>query len=185
MSQRGVKGMVDVIILNGGSSSGKTTIAKCLQNLLSTSWLRFSIDDLIDAMPDAMLKADSGIKFGDDGSVSPGTEFRKLESAWMNGIGEMARRGAKVIIDDVFISGVDACNRWRAALEGLKVLWVGVFCDPIVASTRESVRGDRVAGMAVSQATAVHIGIHYNIKVDTTKTSPEECAQIIGQRINP
>ncbi|MGG0762589.1 phosphotransferase-like protein [Bacillus paramycoides] len=92
MSQRGAKGMVDVIILNGGSSSGKTTIAKCLQNLLPTSWLRFSIDDLIDAMPDAMLKVDSGIKFGDDGSVSPGTEFRKLESAWMNGIGEMARR---------------------------------------------------------------------------------------------
>ncbi|MGG0762590.1 phosphotransferase-like protein [Bacillus paramycoides] len=93
--------------------------------------------------------------------------------------------GAQVIIDDVFISGVDACNRWGAALEGLQVLWVGVFCDPIVASTRESARGDRVAGMAVSQATVVHIGIHYNIKVDTTKTSPEECAQIIGQRINP
>ncbi|MCM2534604.1 chloramphenicol phosphotransferase [Neobacillus pocheonensis] len=177
--------MVDVIILNGGSSSGKTTIAKCLQNSLPTSWLRFSIDDLIDAIPDAMLKADSGIKFGDDGSVSPGTEFRTLESAWMHGIGEMVRRGARVIIDDVFISGVEACNRWKASLEVLQVLWVGVFCDPTVASARESERGDRLGGMAVSQATVVHIGIHYDIKVDTTKTSPEECAQIIGKIINP
>nr|WP_246197456.1 chloramphenicol phosphotransferase CPT family protein [Cytobacillus depressus] len=37
--------MVDLIILNGGSSSGKSTIAKCLQNLLPRPWLRFSIDD--------------------------------------------------------------------------------------------------------------------------------------------
>lgn len=177
--------MVDVIILNGGSSSGKTTIAKCLQNSLPTTWLRFSIDDLIDAMPDAMLKADSGIIFGDDGSVSPGTDFRTLESAWMHGIGEMVRRGARVIIDDVFISGVEACNRWEASLEGLQVLWVGVFCDPTVASARENERADRVAGMAVSQATLVHVGIHYDIKVDTTKTSPEECTRIIRQRINP
>jgi chloramphenicol 3-O phosphotransferase len=63
MIRKEVKSMVDVIILNGGSSSGKTTIAKCLQNSLSTSWLRFSIDDLIDAMPDAMFNADNGIKF--------------------------------------------------------------------------------------------------------------------------
>ncbi|KAB2329531.1 chloramphenicol phosphotransferase [Cytobacillus depressus] len=177
--------MVDVIILNGGSSSGKSTIAKCLQNLLPTPWLRFSIDDLIDAMPDAMLKADSGIKFGDDGSVSPGTEFRTLEFAWMHGIGEKVRRGAQVIIEDVFISGVEACNRWEVSLEGLQVLWVGVFCDPTVASARERERGDRVTGMAVSQATTVHVGIHYDIIVDTTKTSPEECARIIRQRINP
>jgi chloramphenicol 3-O phosphotransferase len=185
MFQKEVKSMVDIIILNGGSSSGKTTIAKCLQNLLSTPWLRFSIDDLIDAMPDAMLEADNGIKFGDDGSVSPGTEFRTLESAWMHGIGEMVRSGARVIIDDVFISGVEACNRWKASLRGLEVMWVGVFCDPTVASSRESARGDRVAGMAVSQATAVHVGIHYDIKVDTTMTSPEECSRIIGQRITP
>lgn len=107
--------MVDVIILNGGSSSGKTTLAKCLQNSLPTSWLRFSIDDLIDAMPDIMLEADTGIKFGNDGSVSSGTEFRTLKSAWMHGIGEMSRKGARVIIDDVFISGIEACSRWEAA----------------------------------------------------------------------
>lgn len=176
--------MVNVIILNGGSSSGKTTLARCLQNSLPNPWLRFSIDDLIDAMPDIMLEEDSGIKFGDDGSVSPGKEFRLLESAWMHGISEMSRKGARVIIDDVFISGVEAFNRWETAMKGLEVLWVGVFCDPTVASSRECSRGDRVAGMAVSQATAVHVGIHYDIKVDTTKTSAEECVRMIGQKIN-
>jgi chloramphenicol 3-O phosphotransferase len=176
--------MIDVVILNGGSSSGKTTIAKCLQNSLPTPWLRFSIDDLIDAMPDAMLKEDSGIKFGSDGSVSPGTGFRTLESAWMHGIAEIVRRGIPVIIDDVFIGGIDARNRWKAALEGLTVLWVGVFCDPAVASARESKRADRIAGMAVSQATSVHAGMNYDIRVDTTQTSPDDCARIVTQIIN-
>lgn len=176
--------MVDVIILNGGSSSGKTTTAKCLQNSLSTSWLRFSIDDLVDAMPDAMLNADSGITIQDDGAVRPGSEFRTLESAWMYGIAEMVRRGAKVIIDDVFLGGIDSRNRWEAALEGLCVLWVGVFCTPAVASARESYRGDRTAGMAALQATAVHVGMDYDITVDTTEMSPEDCARIVAQSIN-
>lgn len=176
--------MVDVIILNGGSSAGKTTLAKCLQNLLPTSWLRFSIDDLIDAMPDGMLDEDSGITFGADGSVTPGTVFRTLERAWMHGIAEMVRRGARVIVDDVFISGIDARNRWETALEGLHVLWVGVFCDAAVASARENTREDRVAGMAASQATTVHVGMQYDVKVDTTETSPEECARFVAQTVN-
>jgi chloramphenicol 3-O phosphotransferase len=176
--------MVDVIILNGGSSSGKTTLAKCLQNSLSVPWLRLSIDDLIDAMPDAMLNADGGITFADDGSVSPGTDFRTLESAWMHGIAAMVRRGARVIIDDVFLSGIEGRNRWQAVLNGLNVLWVGVFCDPAVASAREHKRADRIAGMAASQAIVVHIGMDYDIKVDTTETSPEECARVVATSVN-
>ncbi|WP_201716309.1 chloramphenicol phosphotransferase CPT family protein [Rossellomorea arthrocnemi] len=171
--------MTNVMILNGGSSSGKTTLAKSLQHSSTESWLRFSIDDLIQAMPGAMREKDSGIKLDEDGSVTPGEEFRKLESAWMHGIGEMARRGARIIIDDVFLSGVEARKRWEASLEGLQVLWVGVFCDPPVAALREKERGDRIEGMAVTQAASVHEGMLYDIKVDTTKISPEECARFI------
>jgi len=175
--------MTDIIILNGGSSSGKTTLAKCLQNSFTEPWLRFSIDDLIESMPAAMLKKDSGIKLCEDGSVSPGTEFRKLESAWMHGIGEMARKGAGIIIDDVFLRGAEARKRWETTLEGLQVLWIGVLCDPIVAAAREKSRGDRVEGMAVSQATVVHEGMIYDVTVDTTTTPPEECARLIEQKM--
>ncbi|MFQ3544167.1 chloramphenicol phosphotransferase [Halobacillus rhizosphaerae] len=176
--------MVQVIILNGGSSSGKTTIAKCLQNSLHTPWLRFSIDDLINAMPESMFKTASGLKLGDDGSVSPGPEFRTLESAWKYGIGEMVRKGALVIIDDVFISGVEARQSWETSLKGLEVLWVGVYCASTAASAREKQRKDRTEGMAAAQAEAVHIGIDYDIKVDTTHHSPESCAGKIKKKIH-
>ena len=175
--------MIQVIILNGGSSSGKTTIAGCLQDVLLSPWLRLSIDTLIDAMPKRLLTSDTGIEFGDDGSVRPGSDFRRLEGAWMQGIAAMARAGARIIIDDVFLSGVEGRNRWQAALTDASVLWVGVRCDPTVATEREKGRGDRVTGMAELQAEMVHAGIAYDMEVDTSEMSAVECARLIAQRV--
>jgi chloramphenicol 3-O phosphotransferase len=174
--------VIQIIILNGGSSSGKTSIAACLQDLLPSPWLRLSVDTLIDAMPKSLLSSDAGIEFGNDGSVRPGPAFRKLESAWMQGVAAMARAGARIIIDDVFVSGVAARDRWRAVLTDMSVLWVGVRCDPGVATERERERGDRVTGMAKLQAEIVHRGIDYDLEVDTTETPAMECAQIIARR---
>jgi chloramphenicol 3-O phosphotransferase len=42
---------VSVIVLNGGSSSGKSSIARFLQSLLAGPWLTLGVDTLIEAMP--------------------------------------------------------------------------------------------------------------------------------------
>ncbi|MGZ3639240.1 MAG: phosphotransferase-like protein, partial [Ktedonobacterales bacterium] len=91
--------------------------------------------------------------------------------------------GARIILDDVFVSGVDAQNRWRAALADVAVLWVGVRCDPAVATEREKGRGDRVTGMAALQAQMVHAGIEYDMEIDTTETPAVECARLIAKRV--
>src|SRR5262249_58592131 len=111
-------------------------------------------------------------------------EFRRLEAAWMQGVAAMAHAGARIIIDEVFLSGVDAYNRWHAALADRSVLWVGVRCDPAVATERERGRPDRVTGMAKAQAHIVHAGIEYDIEVDTTEASAMECAQRIAQLVD-
>lgn len=170
---------MQVIVLNGGSSSGKTGIARCLQTLLPDPWLRFSVDDLVDALP----PAGSGIEFGPAGEVVVGDAFRALEAAWMAGIAAMARAGAGVILDDVFLGGAASQERVRSALDGLRVLWVGVRCDPEVAARRELARGDRVAGMAALQATAVHEGVRYDLEVDTTRTESLACARLVAARV--
>jgi chloramphenicol 3-O phosphotransferase len=176
--------MIQVIVLNGGSSSGKTTIAVCLQDILPSSWLRLGVDTLLDAMPQALLTSETGIAFGADGSVRPGPAFRQLESAWMQGIAAMARAGARIILDEVFLSGVDARDRWRAALADVEVLWVGVRCDSAVATERERSRGDRIAGMAASQAQLVHVGMTYDVEIDTSEMSAMECARRIAQMVD-
>jgi chloramphenicol 3-O phosphotransferase len=172
-----------VIVLNGGSSSGKSGIARCLQELLCDPWLALGTDMLVDAMPAAMRASDNGIEFADDGQVSVGPEFRAVEAAWIEGVAAMARAGARVIVDEVFLGGPASQGRWRKALGELDVLWVGVRCDSSVAADREVARGDRVRGMAAAQAELVHRGVTYDLEVDTTHTESMACARTIAGRL--
>jgi chloramphenicol 3-O phosphotransferase len=72
-----------VIVLNGGSSSGKSGIARCLQAVLPDPWLALGTDTLIEAMPVSMQTSTAGIEFASDGEVIVGPGFRRLEAAWM------------------------------------------------------------------------------------------------------
>ncbi|MEV5790024.1 chloramphenicol phosphotransferase CPT [Streptomyces sp. NPDC052192] len=172
-----------VIVLNGGSSSGKSGIARCLQAVLPDPWLALGTDTLVDAMPAAMRASDTGIEFAPDGEVIVGPEFRTLEAAWIEGIAAMARAGARIIVDEVFLGGPASQRRWHDALHDLPVLWVGVHCDATVAAGRELARGDRPIGMAASQADTVHRGVTYDVEVDTTHTESIECARVIAGRV--
>jgi chloramphenicol 3-O phosphotransferase len=98
----------------------------------------------------------------------------------MVGIAAMARAGALIIIDDVFLGGAASQERARMHLEGLKVLWAGVRCAPDIAAGREIARGDRVIGMAASQAETVHQGVVYDVEVDTSHTESLDCARAIA-----
>lgn len=175
--------MTRMIVLNGGSSSGKSGIARCLQAVLPDPWLAFGVDTLIQAMPASMQASDAGIEFAPDGEVVVGPDFRTLETAWIEGVATMARAGARVIVDEVFLGGAASQQRWQKALGGVQVLWVGVRCESAVAAAREIARGDRVTGMAASQADVVHRGVFYDLEVDTTRSESMECARIIADRV--
>jgi chloramphenicol 3-O phosphotransferase len=172
-----------VIVLNGGSSSGKSGIARCLQAVLPDPWLAFGTDTLVEAMPVSTRMSAAGIEFAPDGEVIVGPEFRTLEAAWIAGIDAMARAGARIIVDEVFLGGPASQQRWKDALGPLDVLWVGVRCESAVAAGREIARGDRVAGMAASQADVVHQGIVYDLEVDTTHAEALDCARAIAARV--
>ncbi|MGW5668123.1 chloramphenicol phosphotransferase CPT [Micromonospora sp. NPDC003776] len=172
-----------VIVLNGGSSSGKSGIVRCLQAVLPDPWLALGTDTLVDAMPASMQASDGGIEFAPGGQVSVGPQFRTLEAAWIEGVAAMARAGARVIVDEVFLGAADSQRRWQKALNGLRVLWVGVRCDPAVTAGREVARGDRTVGMAASQAELVHQGVAYDLEVDTTHVESMECARAIAAHV--
>jgi chloramphenicol 3-O phosphotransferase len=175
--------MTQVIMLNGGSSSGKTGIARCLQAILPQPWLRLGVDDLVAALPPSVLDSESGIAFGSQGEVSVGGDFSAAQVAWITGLAAMARAGMRLIYDDVLLAGGAAQERLRAGLVGLDVLWVGVRCDPEIAAGREIARGDRVGGMATSQATMVHQGVSYDLEVDTSRTESLACARLIASHV--
>ncbi|HUV58241.1 MAG TPA: AAA family ATPase [Acidimicrobiales bacterium] len=173
-----------VVVLNGGSSAGKSTIANALQTLLSEPWLTLGVDNLIDALGPAGTESSSLITLSPDGRVSVDERFRQVEGAWFQGLAAIARSGTGVIIDEVFLGGGASQSRLSSALTDCSVLWVGVRCDPDIASLREESRADRVRGMARTQSSIVHEGVSYDIEVDTSVMSGLECARIILQRMD-
>ncbi|WP_197079961.1 chloramphenicol phosphotransferase CPT family protein [Mycobacterium haemophilum] len=174
----------DVIFLHGGSSSGKTGIARCLQALLPRPWLRTGVDVLLDTIPARLQGAEDGIRFRPDGGIEVGAAFRQLRHAWRAGVVATVCAGAPMIIDEVFLRGCAEQLEWQQALAGLRTLWIGVQCAADVAEGRELARGDRVVGMARAQAVLVHAGVSYDLVVDTTHTEALECAQRIVNELN-
>ncbi|MCX4746106.1 chloramphenicol phosphotransferase CPT [Kitasatospora sp. NBC_01287] len=172
-----------MIILNGGSSSGKSGLARCLQAVLPEPWLSFGVDTFVDGLPAALRASEAGIEFAADGGVAVGAVFRELEAAWIAGLVAMVRAGARVIVDEVFLGGAASQARWERAAEGLEVLWVGVRCEAAVAAGREMARGDRVGGMAAAQAELVHRGVRYDLEVDTAHAESVACARLIADHL--
>jgi chloramphenicol 3-O phosphotransferase len=172
---------VEVIVLNGGSSAGKSSLAACLQEQLDGTWLALGVDDLIRALSHGPLDTTAGGTFAitPEGSVVVGEAFRAAELAWYEGLAAVARAGTGLIVDEVFLGGGTSQARLRAALAGLSVLWVGVRCDAAVAETRERRRADRNTGMARDQAARVHQGVQYDMVVETDHIAPSDCARAI------
>jgi chloramphenicol 3-O phosphotransferase len=172
---------VDVIVLNGGSSSGKSSLATCLQEGLSGTWLTLGIDDLIRALSHGPTDTTAGgtLEFEPDGSIVVGPAFRQAQASWYEGVGAVARAGTGVVVDEVFLDGGESQVRLQAALHGLDVIWVGVRCRQDAAEARELGRPDRTKGLARNQAERVHEGVSYDVVVDTTDSPTAECANLI------
>ena len=190
---------IEVIVLNGPSSSGKTTLAVALQDILDESWLIFGIDTLISALPLALLDVhedativarprehvvrEGGISFGADGAITIGAEFRRLEETWLKGLACIAANGTRLILDEVFLDGDRSQERLAQALGVRSVAWIGVTCDEAVATQRERERGDRVVRGFERQSTRVHHGVRYDLVVDTTSRPTHEIAREIVEHV--
>ena len=144
---------VQVIALNGGSSSGKSSTARCPQSLLPSPWPVIGVDDLITAIPPAMLGSPDGIvsslpmAASPSGQGSPSTGYRLCTGRCCYG----ARAGAGVILDLVFLERRSGRQtRWRGVLAGLQgpVGWREMRSGRRAQAQRGRTRGDRVPGMA-------------------------------------
>jgi chloramphenicol 3-O phosphotransferase len=169
---------VDVIVLNGASSSGKSSLAPYVQRGLPGIWLVLGVDDLIRALSYGPTDTTAGgsLIFHPDGSISVSDKFRRAESAWRTGTAAIATAGMGVILDEVLLDGGESQGRLAESMQDLTVVWVGVQCEPQVAEARERRRGDRVHGQARNQTLRVHEGVRYDFLVDTTARGPVECA---------
>lgn len=158
-----------VIFLNGASSSGKSTIAKGLQQLFQEPYLHLSIDAFLHQLPAAFLTEEE--RFA--------RELPHLLDAFNSSCAAIARAGSNIVVDTVLQepSWVTPCV---TAFEGLDVVFVAVRCSLEELEAREKMRGDRHPGLARYQYDRVHLHGIYDVELDATEVTPEECVAIIS-----
>ena len=181
-----------VIVLNGTTSSGKTTLATTLQAQLASvgeCWIIIALDDFFAKLPFDWVQlgrhvgahAEEGIVFElVDGEIERrlGPIGAQVIAAYRSAVGGAARAGLNVIVDEVLLSEED-WDAWKVELSGLDPFWVRVDLALELVEARERDRGDRVIGMARAQYDVVHKYATYDLVVDTATMDPRAAADAI------
>jgi chloramphenicol 3-O phosphotransferase len=177
-----------VVLLHGTSSSGKTTVARAVQRLADEPWARLGIDAFWNAIDERWMehgpRASEGFLWAGDATIVPGPVGQRLAAGMRAALAAFARADNDVLVDDVFIDPA-WLDGWRTELADVELLLVGVVAPLHVLEERETTRGNRIAGEARSQVDVIHRGIEYDLIVDTSRHSPEECARSILAALDP
>lgn len=156
-----------IIVLNGTSSSGKSSIARVLLPMLSRAFYYLPVDSF-NSMRHQRPMSPSELE----------EVLSRLASGFHQSVAGMAAAGNNVVVDHVI-------RKQSWVLECLRhfpddVVLVGVHCPLEELNRREVERGDRELGKAAAQFPLVHKYFSYDISVDTSENSPADCASLIA-----
>ena len=180
-----------VIILNGPSSVGKTSIVKSLQKIEVEPLLSIGIDNFfvgvipqrfcLEDRPEHHKVMNGVVSIENDKKVftlSIGIEGKKIMKGMHRAIAEYAKQGCNVVVDYISYEP-ELRDNLLQVLDDLKVIKVGVKATLAVIEHREKERATSPEGHARSHYDTVHEGWNYDISVDSEKNSPEEIAEKI------
>ena len=185
-----------VVILNGVSRAGKSTLAHAIQGSVPGVWMHLGLDAHKACTP-ANRQPGVGLRPGTN-QVPPEIEewVPVLYAALFESIAVHSRFGLDVVVDANFHDSytrrygiLEDCAR---RLSGLATLFVGVRCPVETIWERRArtwgqslgeVGQDVVDAVELAQV-AAHAHRGYDLEVDTSQMSPESCAAVIAQRLS-
>ncbi|WP_083894423.1 chloramphenicol phosphotransferase CPT family protein [Nocardia tenerifensis] len=161
-----------VILLNGVSSSGKSSLARQLLLDLERPFFHMGVD-MIGAMR-------SEKRTHELDATELAAVLKRTRAGFHRAVAGMAHAGNDIIMDHVL------SEPWRLSdcltvLAGIDVVLIGVHCSADELRRRERQRGDRPAGTAAKQIESVHAHATYDFEVDTSTDSIEICSAQINK----
>ncbi|MCE3203981.1 chloramphenicol phosphotransferase CPT family protein [Paenibacillus sonchi] len=167
-----------IVLLNGTSSSGKTSISMELKDQKEIPFHHLSIDDFFgnynDFIDNKYPDIEPTREVKDVGQIL----FDPIISVYYATIKLFSEMGLNVIVDTV----IDNDKRFNDFLDLFidhPTLFVGVLCSKEELTRREQIRGDREIGLANSQYDKIYSFNEYDLEVNTGELSPTECAEKI------
>jgi chloramphenicol 3-O phosphotransferase len=185
-----------LILLNGGSSAGKTSLGKALQDLMQDPWMLLGIDVFWMALPPRQLDLDrvepACMKWHMETRggrkhfvIEPGELLDRAMYARYRATAAYLDAGLNVIADEVLWK-----PEWLEVALGVfepySVTFVGVHVEDAEGARRERERGDRHAGWNRGSAWCAHKNARgvYDLEIDTTHDSPAECARKVKDALD-
>lgn len=184
-----------MIVFNGPSSAGKSTVVAALQQLWPRPLFATGIDAVIGGWPESFIIDGTGAdpaKQRDALHIVAGlgpapswipkvsdtflTISRHAHASWA----AMHQSGIDVVVDHCIF---DSQIREQATSLLVDAWWVGVTCDISELERREAMRNDRHVGFASGTSAVVHIGVEYDMVIDATATPPEVLAQQVFEAL--
>jgi chloramphenicol 3-O phosphotransferase len=157
-----------IIVLNGASSAGKTSLCKLLQVALDEPYMHLQEDVFVfNTYHERWTRPGLGERI-----------FAMTMLAYYRSIRACVSAGHNVLVDTGFYSA-ELVQRFVSELHDLRIWLVGVHCALSELERREQARGDRQVGIAGEQFGTIHAHVVYDIEVDTSQESFERCADTI------
>ena len=148
-----------IILINGASSSGKTTLARALQQSLEEPFWHFSIDHLREAGVLPMERIRAG-EF----------DWPLLRPSFFDGFHRclpvLAQAGNSLIVEHI-VETEEWMNRLVRLLSSFDVFFVRVHCPLPELEEREMARGDRRIGEARDDFRNIHDFAVYDLELDS------------------
>lgn len=171
-----------IVVLNGVPRAGKSSIARALQ--ARRAWLNLGVDLWRKATPDD-LQPGIGLRPGGERPDLEPAVARFYAALW-DAVAGVSSGGLDVICDvglhTSYARPLDTRALMRQRLAGLPVLLVGVRCPLETILQRRGEDGaPREAVLRWQEA--VHADISYDLEVDTSRLTPEACADALLERL--
>lgn len=187
----------NIILLNGTSSSGKTTLAKALQRSLDEPYLHLGNDQFLHPhSPDGLIvyRSDGTGPTQAEGWLAVFEEDRFVDLRvgpvglrWLRGMYFVMAAWSEAgnhLVADVVLHEAPIVQAAAEALHSLPAWLISVYCSLEVAEQREQDRAER---RALGGARLFYEGVYsqdvVDLTVNTAVKSPEECAAQIKAHI--
>ena len=191
------------ILLNGACSSGKSSIAKSLQNLLVEPNILLGTDAYHLAIPEEKLNLnnpDKNYLWADQWVensmpmtvVNHGPIIKKINEARFLSAGHFLEQGISIIADELFWE-LDDITRFLRLMQGFQVILIKVSVNESIGEQRLATRCQgsnenldnfatnfRPSGMCRASANVTHRFMDYDFTIDSSDKSILACAESVN-----
>ncbi|WP_309571196.1 phosphotransferase-like protein [Deinococcus sp.] len=160
-----------LIVINGASSAGKSTLAHALRDALPAPFLHFSLDFFM--FGDQVLPRTANGRLRDWKLIRP-----QVFSGFNRCLPALLAAGNNLVVDYI----IETPQMWQelsTVLTGLDVYLVGLHCPVEELERRERARGDRGVGDARRDVLTVHTFTPYDLELSCTDALADNVQRVI------